>query len=376
VSQKFENIDKMIIKFCFQNEIHRCSDPPSDFSLLQPFLMKMFQSNLPRNFVLSYLSPEGESFPLSSHEDYEALQNKGYNKPVRVIITEVQEDVEKIEEDDDQLSEYDMIADSEKAENMKPMKDVVAEEEPEELERSEIEVSEKKELKDLLEEITEEVTKVHVAPKVQMLEGEIPQEDQVKRIVREALAEQMPFIIERIRTGSMQESLRSVQSDDVPEHKRYDWNKMALYPYYQSILQSIPDEIKVAQSESYSQSQAEEERNPYLPAEIDGPQDQEEEKVGRERSPSLLRKVKNAFVEFPGKAADFVDNLTQKMSGDPYVECAEGRYPKSVVAKVEELMEVFSDAEKKELLDFVSKLPKEFPLFQCGDLFAMHKNME
>jgi len=374
----------MIIKFCFQNEIHRCSDPPSDFSLLQPFLTKMFQSNLPRNFVLSYLSPEGESFPLSSHEDYEALQNKEYNKPIRVIITEVlPEDTEKVEEndEDDRMSEYDMIA----AEDKK-VEDVM-ENKPEEVQR---EMSEKKELKDLLEEITEEVTKVHVVPKVQKLEGEIPNEEQVKRIVREALAEQMPFIVERIKgEGSMQESLRSVQSDYVPEQKKsvqYNWNQMALYPYYQSILQSIPDEMKVAQSQAQSQKEDEEERNPYLPVPemSDAPQEKEEEgsptageeegKV-KERSPSILKKVKKAFVEFPGKVEGFVDNLAHKISGDPLVQCEEGKYPKSVVAKVEELKQVFEEADKKELLEFVSKLPKEFPIFQVADLWAM-KNMD
>jgi hypothetical protein len=243
----------MIIKFCYQNEIHRCSDPPSDFLLLKSFLAKMFQANLPRNFVLSYVNPEGETLPLNSKEDYEALQSKGYNKPVKVVITEVKEEI-----DDDQISDYEMMG-----------------EKPEEIAEEEVprkEVDEK-EVKDLLEEITEEVTKVHVVPKVQKLEGEIPQEEQVRRIVRETLEEQMPFIMARLKeNSSIQESLKS----DVPEQKKPSfWNQIGLYPYYQSILQSIPDEMKVAHSEA----QLQEEKNPYIPEVVkdnDEPNQQEE----------------------------------------------------------------------------------------------------
>lgn len=331
----------MIIKFCYQNEIHRCSDPPTDFLLLKSFLAKMFQSGLPRNFVLSYVNPESETLPLNSKEDYEALQNKAYNKPVKVVITEVQEEI-----DDDQISDYEMMG-----------------EKPEE-------IIEEKEVKDILEEITDEVTKAHVFPKVQQLEGKIPQEEQVRRIVRETLEEQMPYILARLKENSA-----------APEQKKplqSFWNQIGLYPYYQSILQSIPDEMKVA----HSQAQSQEEKNPEMPEvpENNEPHQEEvEEKEERKEgkpSPKLLTKVKKAFVEFPMKAADFVDNLTHKISGDPYVECAEGKYPKSVVEKVENLKEVFEDADKKEMLDFVSKLPKDIPLFQIGDLFAIHKQME
>jgi hypothetical protein len=343
----------MIIKFCYQNEIHRCSDPPSDFLLLKSFLVKMFQVGLPRNFVLSYVNPEGETLPLNSKEDYEALQSKEYNKPVKVVITEVKEDI-----NDDQMSDYEMMG-----------------EKPEEL----VEDKPEKEVKDLLEEITEEVTKVHVFPQVQKLEGEIPQEEQVRRIVRETLEEQMPFIMARLKEdASIQESLKS----DVPEQKKPHqsfWNQIGLYPYYQSILQSIPDEMKVAQS----QAQVQEEKIaevPEVPEVVKENNEHEQEEVEERKegkpSPKLLTKVKKAFVEFPMKAADFVDNLTHKISGDPYVECAEGKYPKSVVEKVESLKEVFEDADKKEMLDFVSKLPKDIPLFQIGDLFAIHKQME
>jgi len=345
----------MIIKFCYQNEIHRCSDPPSDFFLLKFFLTKMFQAGLPRNFVLSYVNPEGETLPLDSKEDYEALQSKEYNKPVKVVITEVKEEI-----DDDQISEYEMMP----------------EKQPEEVQ------AEEKEVKDLMEEITEEVTKVHVVPKVQKLEGEIPQEEQVRKIVRETLEEQMPFIIARLKANSsIQESLRS----DVSEQKKplqYNWNQIGLYPYYQSILQSIPDEMKVAHSQAQSEAQPQEEKNPYIPEvkENNEPHQEEveekEEKKEGKPSPKIFSKVKKAFVEFPMKAAGFVDNLTHKISGDPYVECAEGKYPKSVVEKVESLQEVFEDADKKEMLNFVSKLPKEIPLFQIGDLFAIHKQME
>jgi len=79
--------------------------------------------------------------------------------------------------------------------------------------------------------------------------------------------------------------------------------------------------------------------------------------------------------EFPEKAAGFADNIAHQITGDPYVEVPEGRYPKSIVEKASQLKEFFPESERKELLEFVTKFPKEITLDEIAHHYANTKGM-
>lgn len=77
------------LKFCYQNEIHKCSNIPEDYASLIETIQTIFKNNLNTPFELQYEDSDGDNIMLSSQEDYEAMlesENKNGNS-IKIFIT-------------------------------------------------------------------------------------------------------------------------------------------------------------------------------------------------------------------------------------------------------------------------------------------------
>jgi hypothetical protein len=78
----------LTLKFCFQNEIHKCSKLPTDYESLLQAVQTVFKDQLAGAFDLQYEDCDGDKVMLSNEEDYQAmLESESKNKSVKVYIT-------------------------------------------------------------------------------------------------------------------------------------------------------------------------------------------------------------------------------------------------------------------------------------------------
>ena len=76
------------LKFCFQNEIHKCSKLPIDFKALVESIQTVFKGHLISSFELQYEDSDGDRIMLSNQEDFESLlQSELNSKSVKIFIT-------------------------------------------------------------------------------------------------------------------------------------------------------------------------------------------------------------------------------------------------------------------------------------------------
>ena len=363
----------MIVKFCYQNEIHRCSEPPGNFEELPSFLKSMFRTTLPTEFDLFYVNSNKENIPLLSSQDYEVLKDIDSQKPLKIVIVEKEAPKEQqnkpiVEESRPKAdsSEYEVIQQSSEPEQVQ-IPQVKEEEQP--LLQDSAQVDEesklqpqapeqvKEEYDGIVEKISENFANEHVLPRLGELQSDPSTQENVRKIVRETLKEQIPYIISQVKDSFIREGLISVPHSNVyyygqnqpmraPQH---NWNRMGYQPYQNLENRQQPQNIRPQQLEQVDLR----------------PQSEENDFIG-----SMLKTLS----AIPNKAIEVVDNLAQKIEGDPYVMLNEGKYTRSTFDKVEKLREIFPEEQRKVLLDFVQDLPRAMPIDQIADLFVSREN--
>jgi len=413
----------MILKFCYQNEIHRSSDAPVECGNLHAFLQSMFKDSLPKYYSLTYLTNEGQSVALKTEQDYENLKVLAANKAIKVIITaeESEPQVEKIVPEEKNIrmdsSDYDIIAHPQNEEE--PVKEEVAPqaepvEQVEKIERVErVEPVEERKVEpvvDVLANVSEELTKAYVLPMLETLGTNLPDTSLINSIVQEKLRAQMPLLLVQVRETVLKHSAPRVHGDvsqkisypqlDAPldenvvyqgqrnEEEKQDFVGKVLDAMNDlsekalKALGDLPDKTRRAFNELPDKASKAWNEFPEkaqkawndLPENASKAWNEFPEKASKALN-EFPEKASKALNEFPEKAAGFADNIAHQITGDPYVEVPEGRYPKSIVEKASQLKEFFPESETKELLDFVTKFPKEITLDEIAHHYANTKGM-
>jgi hypothetical protein len=356
----------MILKFCFQNEIHRCSDPPVSFDSLRIFLLNTFKTSLPSQFDLYYVNSQGQKVFLNTEEDYQALK-KSPTETIKIFIVEKEPKSEYIPPHLRQKklgidnNDYEVVLDSP---DIKREIEISADEEEKALL-----VSPKKEqeaLDDVFERLSDDMTKIHVIPQLQKVQNEPLQQEEIKKIVRDVLREQMPYIVAQVKETLVRENLSAMP------------NNVSTNTYYET-QRIFPSQNSGSNYEQKIDFQPNPIRTETMPIQQEErPQPQGNSQTGvfnqtQERKPDFFDSMFSMLDSFSKKAVEALNDFSHNLDGDPNILCAEGKYPQSVVHKAYKLQEIFPEESKKNLLDFVQKYPKEMTLDQLTEQFVISK---
>jgi hypothetical protein len=63
----------MTLKICFDNQTHKITKNPADYSILLKKVAEIFGNQLPQNWTLQYLDSDDDKIMLNSQEDYKTL---------------------------------------------------------------------------------------------------------------------------------------------------------------------------------------------------------------------------------------------------------------------------------------------------------------
>jgi len=353
----------MVLKFCFANEIHRCSEFPTQYDQLHSFLLSTFKASIPQKYQLRYVSPGTESERLiSSQQDYDELLNLDSSKPIKVTIHELisLEDHGRVG-----MSDYDIIG---KNKEVEP-EGAVEEKAPG------------------LEKIVEQMSESVIVPQVQKMSyfNIVPSQDDnnIRQIVKDVLKEQMPFIISQVKDAILQE-LRAeqpiIQAAPVEKELRireeppkiFEERKVQEKVHYYKPHEEAEEFFKPEYIKPVEPAVLEEDKGRYSAEEINFQPYNDEHEIQEDKGNAFFNKIKNigkVVAELPGKAKNALEDWGNKIEGDPYVVIEEGRYPRSIVDKATSLREVFLDESLKTLLDFVSRYPRNANLEQLAHAF-------
>ncbi len=400
----------MILKFCYQNEIHRSSDAPTEFGHLRVFLKSMFREALPKNYSLSYLTNEGQSVTLKTEQDYEGLKALAASKAIKVVITEEEGEpiVEQVVPEQKpvqmDVSEYEVIGHPEeepiKQEAVEPIKEEAVEEEPiKEVAAPRVKPVEERKIEfDVLSRVSEELTKAYVLPMLETYGENLPETSLISTIFQEKLRAHMPILLAQVReTVLKQQSSGEFEKISYPKldgpaavqgeeqviyQGQASEEKNDLVGKVLKVINDLPDAALKALNDLPDKANK---AFSELPEKASKAFNEFPEKASKafNEFPENASKALNEFPEkaskalgdLPEKAANFVDNVAHQISGNPYVEVLEGRYPKNVVERANQLQDFFPDSDKKELLDFVTKFPKEISLDEIAHHYANTKGM-
>jgi len=371
----------MILKFSFQNEIHRCSEPPLSFAELSTFLANMFKSSLPQTYDLYYRNAEGQNIPLKTEEDYETLKGLDSSKAIKVLIVENGQNSNSIQQDKKVEAEgdYEVIGQANEAE--KNQKKEEAQKVPQE------------ESTNFLDKITRDITKHYVLPELTRIHGEIPHVSMVEATVKIALCQTLPTVFVNARdnlasqglirlTGNQpmpnqqNQPMPNQQNQQRPQQSissKIEEKGVAVLGKVWKTLGELPDTAvkltdKVAnQIYRVVDNKPREENKDSL---LEENPERREKKGG-----DFFNTFTNKLLQLPSSTVSFADNLAQKISGDPYVLVEEGKYPKSVVDKANQLKTIFPDQDNKEMLEYIQRLPKEITVEQVASLYADFKKI-
>jgi ElaB/YqjD/DUF883 family membrane-anchored ribosome-binding protein len=389
----------MILKFCYQNEIHRSSDAPAEYGHLRVFLKSMFREALPKNYSLSYLTNEGQSIALKTEQDYEGLKALAASKAVKVVITaeegepQIEEAVPEQKPVQMDVSDYEVIGhpleeEPIKQEPVEAIKEEPVEELIKEVAAPRVEpVEERKiEVVDVLSKVSEELTQAYVLPMLQTYGENLPETSLISTIFQEKLRAHMPILLAQVRETVLKQQ-SGVESQKISYPKLDGPNvqgeeqviyqgqageeKNDLVGKVLKVINDLPDvalralnDLPDKASKAFND----------LPENASKAFNEFPEKASKAFN-EFPEKASKALNEFPEKAANFVDNVAHQISGNPYVEVLEGRYPKNIVERANQLQEFFPESDKKELLDFVTKFPKEISLDEIAHHYANTKGM-
>jgi len=271
------------------------------------------------------------------------------------------------------------------------------------------------EVVDVLSKVSEELTQAYALPMLQTYGENLPETSLISTIFQEKLRAHMPILLAQVREAVLKQSNLESQKISYPklgganeeqviyqgqvseEKKDFigkvlqvinDLPELAL-----NALGDLPDKASKAFSELPDKASkvfnefpenASKALNEF-PGKASKALNEFPEKASKalgefpEKASKALNefpeKASKALGDLPEKVANFADNAAHQISGDPYVEVAEGRYPKSIVEKANQLNDFFPDSDKKALLDFVTKFPKEITLDEIAHHYANAQGM-
>ena len=84
----------MTLKICFDNQTHKISKNPTDYSALLKKVVEIFGNQLPQNWTLQYLDSDEDKIMLNSQEDYKTLLEEEISeskKSVKVFVLPLEE---------------------------------------------------------------------------------------------------------------------------------------------------------------------------------------------------------------------------------------------------------------------------------------------
>jgi len=371
----------MIIKFSFQNEIHRTSEAPLTFASLPTFLTNMFKASLPESYDLFYVNPEGKNIPLNNEQDYETLRNLASLKAIKVLVVpkehQPKDNSKSLEIHDN--ADYEVIhqdLESEKKENEAEKK----------IENKKLN---QEESKGDLDRIATELTKIYVLPDLMQINGEIPNHSLIQKAVRDSLELHLPSIIFQAKSSLAQQGLiklpniisSSVSQQGEPSQKsQFSGLEEKGTEIFNQVIKAIGEfpgaavkiTDKVATKLANVMESKPKEVSQDQPADsINNPSDN----AGKDKKEELIDTVTKTILNLPNSATSMADAFVRKLSGDPYILTEEGRYSKSALEKVNQLKVIFPEGEKKEMLEYVQRLPKELSVEQVASLYADYKNI-
>mmetsp|Transcript_36920 Transcript_36920/g.33179 ORF Transcript_36920/g.33179 Transcript_36920/m.33179 type:complete len:104 (-) Transcript_36920:2399-2710(-) len=95
----------MIVKLCFNNEIHRVSKPLTTFQALKQAVELTFKGQLPTVYTIQYVDSDGDKVMIQNDEDYKAMflaAPKG-SKSVKVYISAIDESEVSFRKDNSEI---------------------------------------------------------------------------------------------------------------------------------------------------------------------------------------------------------------------------------------------------------------------------------
>jgi hypothetical protein len=312
------------------------------------------------------VNSQGQNIFLNTEEDYQRLKQSS-NETIKIFIVEKEPNSLNIPPHLKQnkvgidSNDYEVVVES--PDGKKEVKIFEDEEEKAFL------ASPKKEqeaLDDVFERLSDDMTKLHVIPRLQEVQSQSLQPEEIKKIVRDVLKEQMPYIVAQVKETLVRENFYAI-----PNNARTN-------PYYepQRVL-PVQNSGNPYEQKIYSQSN---------PIGIQNMQRQQEERPQpqgnsqseafnqtQERKPDFFDSMFGMLDNLSKKAVVALNDFSHNIDGDPYILCAEGKYPQSVVNKAYKLQEIFPEESKKNLLDFVQRYPREMTLEQLTEQFIISK---
>lgn len=84
----------MILKYCYNNEIHKAFAHPLTFEALLDDIKSVFNDNIPRSFSLQYQDPEGDLITISTDLEYQSMLVFDLTKSmsaIKIFITPIEE---------------------------------------------------------------------------------------------------------------------------------------------------------------------------------------------------------------------------------------------------------------------------------------------
>lgn len=348
----------MVLKFSFANEIHRCSEFPTQFDQLASFLSSTFKAQLPEKYQLKYVYPGTESERLiSNQQDYDELLKLDSSKPIKITVHELifLENNEK-----GLISDYEFIGENK---NVKPQ-GVVEEKAPG------------------LENIVEQMSESVIVPQVNKqlsyfnIVPSQPQDENIRQIVKDCIKEQIPFIISQVKDAVLKElhvaQVNAQVKDLMMKEVHVEEKKVCDNAFYKK-NDEPEDFYKPEYLKAVNHDFTEDQRNHHNAEEVVDFQVQEEKGNNFfNKIKDIGQAIKGKVVDLPGKAMHALDEWSNKIEGDPYVVIEEGRYPQSVVDKANGLKEVFADESLKTLLDFICRYPRTANLEQLAHAFLFN----
>jgi hypothetical protein len=255
------------------------------------------------------------------------------------------------------------------------------------------EKSMQEESKDILDKIAVELTKAYVMPDLLQIKGDLPHESLIQRTVRDTLNEYMPSILFSVRAkltkqaliklpnsapiNNMQEQNQEGQASQRNQLSSLEEKGAVIFDKMWKAIGELPDAAvkitdkvasKLANVMDMNAKEGSQEQQPQPAAEVKS-EDKEDSK------PEFIDSVAKTLLKLPNTATSMADNFIHKLNGDPYILTAEGRYPKSVLEKANQLKTIFPEEDKKEMLEYIQKLPKEIQIEQAASLYADYKNI-
>jgi len=348
----------MVLKFSFANEIHRCSEFPTQFDQLHNFLASTFKAQLPEKYQLRYVLPGTEAeLVVANQKDYDELLKLDSSKPIKITIHEA---ISFVDNGKGLISDYEYLGENKNVE----AQGVVEENAPG------------------LEKIVEQMSESVIVPQVNKqlpyfsIVPSQPQGENIRQIVKECIKEQIPFIISQVKDAILKELRAGPQAQPQVKdliikevHVEGKKGQHADNAFYKK-NDEPEDFYKPEYIKPVDHDFAEAKHNHHNEEEIIELQVQEEKgNAFFAKIKDIGQAIKGKVVDLPGKAMNALDDWSHKIEGDPYVVIEEGRYPQSVVDKANGLKEVFIEENLKTLLDFIYRYPRTANLEQLAHAF-------